>query len=197
MRNGRGGKSGRRTSLPRPTRAARDEHGAHEEGAASTEPPARPVPAGAAPTNTPGHDQHTAHDKHAGHSVTMFRNKFWIPLLLTLPTLIWTDMVQQWLRYRAPSFPGFVLSSGNLRDRGLLLRRLGVPAGCHARAARATARHDDTHRARHHRCVRVQHSGNRRLSGHDTLVGAGYAGDHHANSVTGSRCARSHRRAER
>jgi hypothetical protein len=31
---------------------------------------------------------HGGHDKHAGHSVAMFRDKFWISLLLTIPTLI-------------------------------------------------------------------------------------------------------------
>ena len=36
----------------------------------------------------------------------MFRDKFWITLLLTLPTLIWSMELQHWLGYAAPSFPG-------------------------------------------------------------------------------------------
>jgi P-type Cu2+ transporter len=36
----------------------------------------------------------------------MFRDRFWISLALTVPTLIWTDMVQHWLGFRAPEFPG-------------------------------------------------------------------------------------------
>ena len=52
------------------------------------------------------HDDHTAHDKHAGHSVAMFRDRFWISLLLTIPTLIWEPMIQEWLAYTAPQFPG-------------------------------------------------------------------------------------------
>ncbi|MGH7551985.1 MAG: HAD-IC family P-type ATPase, partial [Longimicrobiales bacterium] len=36
----------------------------------------------------------------------MFRALFWISLLLTLPTLVWSDMLQHWLGYMAPSFPG-------------------------------------------------------------------------------------------
>jgi len=36
----------------------------------------------------------------------MFRNKFWLSLLLTVPTLIWSDLLQGWLDYRAPAFPG-------------------------------------------------------------------------------------------
>ncbi len=35
-----------------------------------------------------------AHDKHAGHSVGMFRDKFWIALALTVPTLIWGHMLR-------------------------------------------------------------------------------------------------------
>src|SRR5690625_6738729 len=33
-------------------------------------------------------DAHAGHDKHAGHSVAMFRDKFWLTLLLTIPTVI-------------------------------------------------------------------------------------------------------------
>ena len=53
-----------------------------------------------------GHEEHTGHDKHAGHSVEMFRDRFWITLLLSIPTLVWSDMIQMWFGYRAPVFPG-------------------------------------------------------------------------------------------
>ena len=46
------------------------------------------------------------HDTHAGHSVAMFREKFWISLLLTLPTLIWGHMLQRAFGYRPPPIPG-------------------------------------------------------------------------------------------
>ncbi|MGQ0813058.1 MAG: heavy metal translocating P-type ATPase [Gemmatimonadota bacterium] len=52
------------------------------------------------------HAAHQAHDKHAGHSADMFRRKFWLALLLTLPTLVWAEMLQDWLGFRAPDFPG-------------------------------------------------------------------------------------------
>jgi Cu2+-exporting ATPase len=42
-----------------------------------------------------GPDKHAGHDKHTGHSVAMFRDKFWISLLLTLPTLVWGHMLQR------------------------------------------------------------------------------------------------------
>jgi P-type Cu2+ transporter len=34
----------------------------------------------------------------------MFRDRFWLSLLLTVPVLIWSEMVQEWLGYSAPSF---------------------------------------------------------------------------------------------
>ena len=52
------------------------------------------------------HMDHSAHDKHAGHSVAMFRDKFWWSLVLTVPTVVWSPVVQQWLGFHAPSFPG-------------------------------------------------------------------------------------------
>ena len=49
---------------------------------------------------------HSGHDKHAGHSVEMFRTRFWVCLLLTIPALIWEPMLQDWFNYQAPVFPG-------------------------------------------------------------------------------------------
>lgn len=61
------------------------------------------------PEQSPAHANHTehpAHDKHAGHSLAMFRDKFWVSLVLTVPTLVWGHMLQQAFRYTAPEFPG-------------------------------------------------------------------------------------------
>jgi len=49
---------------------------------------------------------HASHDRHAGHSVAMFRDKFWLSFALTIPVVFWSSDVQRWLRYAAPSFPG-------------------------------------------------------------------------------------------
>ena len=54
----------------------------------------------------PGHGTQGGHDKHAGHSVAMFRDKFWISLLLTIPTLIWGHMLQRAFGYTPPAVPG-------------------------------------------------------------------------------------------
>jgi P-type Cu2+ transporter len=49
---------------------------------------------------------HGNRDRHAGHSVAMFRDKFWLSFALTIPVVFWSMDVQPWLRYTAPSFPG-------------------------------------------------------------------------------------------
>jgi P-type Cu2+ transporter len=52
------------------------------------------------------HDGHGGHDAHAGHSAEMFRTRFWIALVLTIPIVIYADMIQEWFNYDAPAFPG-------------------------------------------------------------------------------------------
>ena len=49
---------------------------------------------------------HGSDDRHAGHSVAMFRDKFWLSLALTIPVVFWSTEVQHWLGYQAPTFPG-------------------------------------------------------------------------------------------
>jgi Cu2+-exporting ATPase len=49
---------------------------------------------------------HAAHDKHAGHDPEAFRRQFWIVLLLTVPVVVWSREVQDWLGYAGPSFAG-------------------------------------------------------------------------------------------
>jgi P-type Cu2+ transporter len=51
-------------------------------------------------------DGHDGHDKHAGHSPGMFRDKFWLSLILTLPVVFWSEHVEGLLGYEAPDFPG-------------------------------------------------------------------------------------------
>ena len=51
---------------------------------------------------------HAGHDRHAGHSVAMFRDKFWLSFALTIPVVFWSTDVQHWLGYAAPSFPGSI-----------------------------------------------------------------------------------------
>lgn len=46
------------------------------------------------------------HDRHGGHSVAMFRDKFWLSLALTIPVVLLSGDVQHWFGYAVPSFPG-------------------------------------------------------------------------------------------
>jgi Cu2+-exporting ATPase len=74
--------------MPAATAAASAEHGHHDHG---------------------GHGAHEGqggHDKHAGHSVAMFRDRFWLSLALTLPVVFYSEMIQEWFGYTAPTFPG-------------------------------------------------------------------------------------------
>jgi len=48
------------------------------------------------------HEMPASHDKHAGHSVEMFRRKFSGTLLLSVPTVVWSPMIQHWFGYDAP-----------------------------------------------------------------------------------------------
>jgi P-type Cu2+ transporter len=51
--------------------------------------------------------QHEAeHDRHAGHSVEMFKNRFWLSLVLTIPVVLYSHEIQELLRFRMPEFPG-------------------------------------------------------------------------------------------
>ncbi len=47
-----------------------------------------------------------SHERHAGHSVAMFRDKFWLSFGLTIPVVVWSADVQHWIGYTAPVFPG-------------------------------------------------------------------------------------------
>jgi Cu2+-exporting ATPase len=46
------------------------------------------------------------HDRHEGHSVSMFRDKFWVSLALTIPVVILSPEVAEWLGYTIPDLPG-------------------------------------------------------------------------------------------
>ena len=87
-------------------------HAAHEGHAA-----------GAAPAATAAHEGHEGHEghkgraaggahaghkghaDHTGHEI-MFRNRFWISLVLSIPVLIYSPAIQNWFNYTAPPFPG-------------------------------------------------------------------------------------------
>ena len=82
-------------------------HGAHEPAAAVSNEPSASHRHTTAGHTGPDHDSHGGgHDKHAGHSVAMFRDRFWLSFVLTLPVILFSEMIQEWLGYSTPDFPG-------------------------------------------------------------------------------------------
>jgi P-type Cu2+ transporter len=61
------------------------------------------------------HGGHAGHGKHAGHHVEMFRRRFWISLLLSIPVVATSHMVMDWFGYEldfpAMAWVGPVLGS--------------------------------------------------------------------------------------
>jgi len=58
------------------------------------------------PTKNKKSDGHEGHDKHAGHSTQMFFRKFWISLILTIPVVLYADVVKTIFKWSPPAFPG-------------------------------------------------------------------------------------------
>ena len=62
-----------------------------------------------------GHDvpstAKTSADKHVGHSTAMFFRKFWVSLILTVPVVLYADVVENVFRWSPPNFPGSVFLS--------------------------------------------------------------------------------------
>jgi Cu2+-exporting ATPase len=58
------------------------------------------------------HDAHGAHGgehgAHGGHGdhAAQFRDRFWWSLVLTVPVVVYSEMVQEWLGFTPPQFPG-------------------------------------------------------------------------------------------
>lgn len=50
-------------------------------------------------------EDHSGHVDHSGHE-QMFRQRFWVNLILTVPVLLFSPMLQEWLGFSPPDFPG-------------------------------------------------------------------------------------------
>ncbi len=58
-----------------------------------------------------GHDAHAGHGAHTDHSghEQIFRRRFWVCLVLTLPVLVFSPMIGDFLGFTPPQFPGSLL----------------------------------------------------------------------------------------
>ncbi|CAN5240200.1 heavy metal translocating P-type ATPase [soil metagenome] len=52
------------------------------------------------------HDAHAGHGDHSAHDPAQFRRKFWLSLVLTIPTLVFSTGLQDILGLDGPRFPG-------------------------------------------------------------------------------------------
>jgi len=82
-----------------------------------------------------GHDMHSGHaghgTDHTGHEM-MFRTRFWWSLLLSVPVLIYSELIQRFLGFTAPTFPGsewipFVFSLVIFAYGGVPFLQMAVP----------------------------------------------------------------------
>lgn len=97
-------------------------HGMSHEPDSATPPPQGRDASIAGGSAEPHHVHHepaasggnSRHDKHAGHDPEVFRRQFWVVLALTIPVVVWSPEVQEWLGYAAPIFPGSTYIPGVL-----------------------------------------------------------------------------------
>jgi Cu2+-exporting ATPase len=52
------------------------------------------------------HEDHDSFNKHEGHQTNIFKTKFWVSFILTLPILAYSEIIQEFLQYTPPSFIG-------------------------------------------------------------------------------------------
>ncbi|MDX1436070.1 MAG: copper-translocating P-type ATPase [Anaerolineales bacterium] len=77
------------------------------------------------------HDEHTAHTDHTGHE-EMFRRRFWICLVFSIPVILYSPSIQGWFGYTMPVFPGSqwitpVLATVVFLYGGVPFLRMAVP----------------------------------------------------------------------
>ncbi|MDQ0867360.1 heavy metal translocating P-type ATPase [Arthrobacter globiformis] len=83
-------------------------------GAAHGTPPAPAAAIATAPAHDGHHEGHGpdddhvvhTHGQHAGHSTAMFKDRFWLTLVLSVPVVYFSPMFAHLLGYMPPEFPG-------------------------------------------------------------------------------------------
>ena len=78
------------------------------------------------------HSEHAHHGTdHTGHE-NMFRNRFWLSLILSIPVLLYSEMLQRWFGFSMPTFPGsewipFIFSMIIFAYGGVPFLKMAVP----------------------------------------------------------------------
>ena len=65
--------------------------------------------------------RHAGHDKHAGHATGMFRDRFWISLVLSVPVVLYSEMLQNLFWAAGYNVVAIPLAAGVLAPLGILL----------------------------------------------------------------------------
>src|SRR5215213_8270643 len=91
--------------------AATDHHGSHGGGdhsPATDQLSPNEHRQHAEPDEHGGRGHGTGHGGHGGHGdhAAQFRDRFWLSLVLTVPVVLYSEMVQDWLGFTPPQFPG-------------------------------------------------------------------------------------------
>ena len=121
------------------------DHGAHTApGVAANQPRSAHVAEHASADghgHQAGHDEHDdhGHDKHAGHDPEMFRRRFWLSLVLTIPLVVTSHMVMDWFGYTL-DFPGHVLGRADPRVDRVPVGRVAVPRRAASRRSATASR---------------------------------------------------------
>jgi len=76
-----------------------------ERAAATHEHPMAHAEPHAAAAAQPSASEHAGHADHTGHE-QMFRRRFWVNTLLSIPVLLFSPFIQERLGYQLPEFPG-------------------------------------------------------------------------------------------
>ena len=84
------------------------------------------------------HEDHAGQVDHTGHE-QMFRQRFWVCLLLSIPVLLYSPMLQMWFGFSLPAFPGSQWIGPLFSVDRLPLWRRALPADGRARAARTAS----------------------------------------------------------
>ena len=84
------------------------EHSKRQSSAGSVATPSRHDPA-VGPHDEPAHGSahgghdihagHSGHDKHAGHDPEVFRRRFWLILIMSIPVVVTSEMIMDWFGY--------------------------------------------------------------------------------------------------
>jgi P-type Cu2+ transporter len=78
----------------------------HHRGAGEQGPAATEMHGDAGHGSQASPDGHGAHDKHEGHDPEVFRQRFWLSLILTIPVVLFSEMIQEWFGYSLAGVPG-------------------------------------------------------------------------------------------